>query len=124
MHRGAEVPLVPDGASLKDTLVEMTSKRLGLTGVLNAAGELIGVITDGDLRRGFERAPDVRMLRARDLMTTSPRTIAATALAAEALALMERNPPRPITSLFILADGSDRPAGVIHLHDLLRAGVV
>jgi arabinose-5-phosphate isomerase len=121
MHRSAELPLVAADASLKDTLLEMTSKRLGVTGVVDAAGDLSGVITDGDLRRGLERAPDVRTLTARDLMTTAPKTIRGTALAAEAVAVMERH---AITSLFILADGSRRPVGVLHLHDVLRAGVV
>ena len=121
MHRGAELPLVPERAPLKDTVVEITSKRLGVTGVLDASGELAGIVTDGDLRRGLERAADIRSLTAADLMTRRPKTIAGGALAAEAVALMERH---AITSLFILADGSRRPAGVIHLHDLLRAGVV
>jgi len=130
MHRGGEVPLVHADASLKDTLLEMTSKRLGLTGVVDADGELIGVVTDGDLRRGLESTADVRTLSARDLMVrhrrsdragAPPKTIAAGALAAEAVALMERH---AITSLFILADGTRRPIGVIHLHDLLRAGLV
>jgi arabinose-5-phosphate isomerase len=121
MHRGDELPLVAAEASLKDTLLEITSKRLGVTAVLDRAGALIGIITDGDLRRGLERAPDIRTLTARDLMTTAPKTIAASALAAEAVAIMERH---AITSLFILADGSPEPLGVIHLHDLLRAGVV
>jgi arabinose-5-phosphate isomerase len=130
MHRGSELPLVPEDAALKDTLVEMTSKRLGLTGVVNADGDLIGVVTDGDLRRGLESTADVRTLSARDLMVRHrrsdragepPKTIHAGALAAEAVALMERH---AITSLFIMADGTRRPIGVIHLHDLLRAGVV
>jgi len=121
MHRGSEVPLVPESAALKDTLVEITSKRLGVTGVVDGAGDLIGVITDGDLRRGLERAADLHTLTARDLMTTAPKTIGGGALAAEAVALMERH---AITSLFVLVDDTCRPAGVIHLHDLLRAGVV
>jgi len=121
MHRGDKVPLVPERAPLKDTLLEITAKRFGVTGVLNPAGELVGVITDGDLRRGLERAADLRALTAGDLMTRAPKTIAGDALAAEAVAVMERH---AITSLFILTDGSRRPAGVIHLHDLLRAAVV
>jgi arabinose-5-phosphate isomerase len=121
MHTAAELPLVAERAALKDTLLEITTKRFGVTGVVNAGGELLGVITDGDLRRGLERAADIRTLTARDLMTTRPKTIAGGALAAEAVALMERH---SITSLFILEEGSRRPAGVIHLHDLLRAGVV
>ena len=121
MHRGAEVPLVAEQASLKDSLVEITSKRLGVTGVVDAAGALLGIITDGDLRRGLERAADIRPLTARDLMTRAPKTIGAGALAAEAVAVMERH---TITSLFIVEEGSRRPAGVVHLHDLLRAGIV
>ena len=130
MHRGDAVPLVPETASLKDTLVEITSKRLGVTGVVDAAADLCGIITDGDLRRALETSADVRTLTARDLMTrfrradlagAPPMTIAAGALAGEAVGVMERY---KITSLFILADGSRRPTGVIHLHDLLRAGIV
>ena len=111
--------VVPEVASLKDTLVEITSKRLGVTGVTDAAGDLVGIVTDGDLRRGLERAADIRVLRAADLMTRNPKTIAGDALAAQAVAFMERH---RITSLFVL-DGR-RPQGVIHLHDLLRAGIV
>jgi arabinose-5-phosphate isomerase len=121
MHRDAALPLVPATAPLRDTLVEITSKRLGVAGVVDARGELMGIITDGDLRRGLERTGDLRALTARELMTATPKTIRGGALAAEALALMERH---AITSLFILADGSRRPVGVIHLHDLLRASVV
>lgn len=121
MHRGADVPLVAEQASLKDAIVEMSSKRLGVTGVVDGAGALLGVITDGDLRRGLERAADIRDLTARDLMTRAPKTIASDALAAEAVAVMERH---AITSLFILTADSRRVQGIIHLHDLLRAGVV
>jgi len=121
MHRGEKLPLVSDTASLQDTLVEITGKRLGVTGVVDGAGNLVGIVTDGDLRRGLERAGDIRALRAIDLMTRSPKTIAPDALAAQAVAFMERH---LITSLFVLAPPTTRPLGVIHLHDLLRAGIV
>ncbi len=121
MHRDDALPRVPAGASLKDTISEISGKRLGMTTVVDAAGGLIGVITDGDLRRGLERTADIRALVASDLMTRNPKTIARSALAAQALAVMERY---PITSLVVLEDGSQRPVGVIHLHDVLRAGVV
>ncbi len=121
MHHGAALPTVRPEAPLKDTLLEITSKRLGVTGVVDEAGNLVGIVTDGDLRRGLERAADIRTLTARDLMTRNPKTIGATALAAQAVALMERH---SITSLFVLVDGTRRPAGVLHLHDLLRASVV
>ena len=121
MHTGAELPVVREQASLKDVLLEITSKRLGVTAVVDEAGALIGVVTDGDLRRGLERTSDIRLLTARELMTTAPKTISSSALAAEAVAVMERH---AITSLFVLAGASRSPRGVIHLHDLLRAGVV
>lgn len=121
MHRGDGVPTVSLSAPFKETLLEITSKRLGITGVVGKKGELIGVITDGDLRRALERIEDVRRAVAGDIMTRNPKTITATALAAQALALMERH---SITSLFILDGGKRSPVGIIHLHDLLKAGVV
>jgi len=121
MHAGEQLPLVSESAPLKDTLMEITGKRLGVTGVVDAAGNLVGIVTDGDLRRGLERTADIRALRAADLMTRSPKTIVPDALAAQAVAFMERH---LITSLFVLAPASKRPLGVIHLHDLLRAGIV
>ncbi len=121
MHRDEQLPSVPERASLKDTIAEITGKRLGVTAVLDGGGELVGIVTDGDLRRGLERAADIRTLTARDLMTRTPKTIAGDALAGQAVALMERH---TITSLLVLAEGTRRPVGVIHLHDCLRAGVV
>ncbi len=128
MHVRDELPLVREDTPFKETVVEMTRKRLGLTGVIDAEGALVGVITDGNIRRAFERLPDVQRATARDLttrarrdsMTGPPKTIAADALAAEAVAVMERD---AITSLFIV-DAAGAPIGVVHLHDLLRAGVV
>jgi arabinose-5-phosphate isomerase len=120
MHRGDALPVVGTSASLPETVVEMTAKRLGVTAVVDGGGTLAGIVTDGDLRRGLERSVDIRSLTAAQLMTANPKTIAGDALAAQALALMERH---KITSLVIL-DGDRRPVGVVHLHDLLRAGVV
>lgn len=119
MHQGDAVPLVGLRTSFRDVLMQITSKRLGLTGVINAAGKLAGVITDGDLRRAMERIDDIRDAKAAELMTRSPKTIPATALAERAVAMMEGK----ITALFVL-DSKGKPAGVIHLHDLLKAGVV
>ncbi|MBI0434506.1 SIS domain-containing protein [Roseomonas sp. KE0001] len=116
MHGGSSVPLVPDDASLSQAIVEMTGKRFGITGVVDKAGRLIGVVTDGDVRRAFEAAFVDRPVR--EVMTPSPRTVAPDLLAQEALALMNR---LRITSLFVME--GDRPAGIIHLHDLLRSGV-
>ena len=121
MRGGDGLPRVQEDTSLKDSVAEISNKRLGVTTVVDAAGDLVGVITDGDLRRGLQRAADIRTLVARDLMTGSPKTIGRSALAAQAVAVMERY---PITSLIVLEDGTRRPVGVIHLHDVLRAGVV
>jgi arabinose-5-phosphate isomerase len=119
MHRDAAVPLVGLDTLMKDALLEMTSKRFGVTGVCDDGGDLVGVVTDGDLRRGLERGSDIKELTAGAVMTANPKAIDREALAAEAVTIMERH---TITSLFVL-DGQ-RPVGLLHLHDLLRAGVV
>jgi arabinose-5-phosphate isomerase len=121
MHGGDAIPTVSVSTPFKDTLLEITSKRLGITGVVDVRCQLIGVITDGDLRRALERVDDIRKALAGDLMTRNPKSIAATALAAQALALMERH---SITALFVLEGGGRIPVGIVHLHDLLKAGVV
>jgi arabinose-5-phosphate isomerase len=121
MHTGDALPLVQTGTVFRDTLLEITGKRLGVTGVLDDHGALVGVITDGDLRRALERVVDLRASTAAEVMTRNPKTIAASALAEQAVALMER---LSITSLFVLAPQGGKPVGIIHLHDLLRARVV
>ncbi|HEY7169156.1 MAG TPA: KpsF/GutQ family sugar-phosphate isomerase [Candidatus Binatia bacterium] len=121
MHRGDQVPLVKMDTPMKEALFEITSKRLGVTAVIDAAGTLAGVITDGDLRRGLENKGNIFQLKAEDLMTRSPKTISSDTLAAEAVQVMETH---SITSLFVLENGSRRPIGVIHLHDLIKAGIV
>jgi arabinose-5-phosphate isomerase len=120
MHSGDAMPLVARGAPFAEAVLEMSSKRLGVTGVVDDTGDLIGVITDGDLRRALARSVELRSLCAADLMTAGPKVIEPSALAARALADMEQY---SITSLFVIAPGSRRPAGIIHLHDLLKAGV-
>jgi len=121
MHRDKELPLVHEGTLMKETLLEITSKRLGVTGVVDGKGGLVGVITDGDLRRGLESKGDIFRLKAKELMSRNPKTIPADALAARAVAIMEQH---SITSLFILENGGRKPSGVVHLHDLLKAGIV
>jgi arabinose-5-phosphate isomerase len=121
MHRGDHLPLVGEQTLMKEAILEISSKRLGVTGVVDSHGKLVGVITDGDLRRGLESKKDILNLKAKDLMTRKPKTIAAQTLAAEAVAVMEQY---PITSLFVLQNGSRKPVGVIHLHDLVKAGIV
>jgi len=120
MHVAAEMPLVGASATMSETLAEMSAKRLGLTGVLADDGTLAGIITDGDLRRAIQSRGDLLSFAAGELMTRAPKTVPAGALAESALALMEQH---AITALFIV-DATGRPAGVLHLHDLLRAGVV
>jgi arabinose-5-phosphate isomerase len=122
MHVNDAIPLVEEHDSMKITLIEMTSKRLGVTGVCDAQGTLVGIITDGDLRRALERTPDILATKAKEVMTPSPKTIQKTELAATAVQIMEKY---SITSLFVLnAPASQKVAGIIHLHDILRAGVV
>jgi arabinose-5-phosphate isomerase len=119
MHKGAEVPLAPPETTMDRALLMMTEKRFGCLGIVDGAGALLGVITDGDLRRAM--GPDILTRTAADVMNRAPRTIAAEALAQEALHRMN-DTARPVTALFVLArDGS--VAGILHIHDLLRAGI-
>lgn len=119
MHKGKDVPIVREEALMKEALFEITSKRLGITGVVDGNGLLKGAITDGDLRRAMEKGIDILHSKASDIMTKNPKRIEAGSLAAEALQRMEQH---SITSLFVM-DG-ESIEGVIHLHDLLKAGVV
>lgn len=122
MHVGEELPAVYENTLMKEALVEITSKRLGITGVVNEREELVGAITDGDLRRSLEKYPDLLERTAAEIMTRNPKLIEADALAAQAVQRMEEH---SITSLFVLDKGGERtPRGIIHLHDLLKAGVV
>jgi arabinose-5-phosphate isomerase len=120
MYRGERLPLVQEMTTVKDALFEITAKRLGVTGVVNEKRELVGVLTDGDLRRGLESKGQILSLPARDLMTRNPKTIPAETLASEAVAVMEKF---PITSLFVLEHGTKKPVGIVHLHDLIKAGL-
>lgn len=122
MHVGDELPMVYEEALMKGALVEITSKRLGVTGVMNKRHELVGVITDGDLRRALERHTDLLERTAGEIMTQNPKSIEADTLAAQAVQRMEEH---TITSLFVFDKvGEKTPRGIIHLHDLLKAGVV
>ena len=118
MHKGSEMPLVKEATSMQDALLEMTSKMLGCVGVTDGNGKLIGIITDGDLRRCL--TPDVLNKKASDVMTRNPKTTGPDVLAAEAVNLMN-NTGKGITQLFVVDEG--KPVGIIHLHDCLRAGV-
>jgi arabinose-5-phosphate isomerase len=114
------VPSVPRTLAIRDTLEAMTGGGLGVVAVLDENDRLCGVITDGDIRRSVLRYGSLEGRTAADVMTTKPKTIAASALAAEALAIMEA---RAITSLFIVDPETRRPRGIVHLHDLLKAGI-
>lgn len=119
MHHGGAVPRIRQDATAREAIMEMTTKKLGMTTVVDAAGRLTGIITDGDLRRFLEKGSDVGKSRASDLASPRPKTIHPDELAARALQLMEQH---AITSIVVLeADGA--LAGVIHLHDLLRHGI-
>jgi arabinose-5-phosphate isomerase len=121
MHTGTNIPVVSVDTIMKDAIIEISSKRLGLTAVLDTDSKLKGVLTDGDLRRGLEKwGEELFSLRAEEVMTFNSKTIAATMLAAKALAIMEKY---SITCLVVSDDG-DKVDGVIHLHDLLKAGIV
>eukprot|EP00752_Nemacystus_decipiens_P015279 g13612.t1 len=117
MHPLEETPLIGPDAPMQEALIVMTSKHFGCVGVTDAAGALVGVITDGDLRRHM--APDLVSRRAGEIMTGTPITVAADKMASETLALMNA---RKITALFVV-DAARRPVGIVHVHDFLRAGV-
>jgi arabinose-5-phosphate isomerase len=122
MHPDSQVPLVPASASMATTLRAVTQGGLGTVGVIDTDenGRLVGVVTDGDIRRAVLKHGDITTRTAGEVMSNSPKTVAAEALAEEALATMEKH---SITSLFILETGTGHPIGIVHLHDLLKASV-
>ncbi|MDE3117853.1 MAG: KpsF/GutQ family sugar-phosphate isomerase [Nitrospirota bacterium] len=119
MHQGTAIPRVSDQASAHEAILEMTAKKLGMTTVVDQTGKLFGIITDGDLRRVLEKGLDLAAARAGDLATQRPKTIGPEELAAKALQIMEQY---SITALVV--EDAGRVAGIIHLHDLLKSGVV
>jgi len=122
MHKGDAVPTVNVGTPLKDALYEISSKKLGITGVVDEQGALIGVFTDGDLRRNIEQGIEVLNRPIFELVVGKPKRILRTNLAAKSLQRMEEH---QITSLFVFESDEDlKPIGIIHLHDLLKAGVI
>jgi arabinose-5-phosphate isomerase len=122
MHIGEGFPMVRDHSAMKEAIFEITSKRLGVTAVCNDQGHLTGVITDGDLRRALEKYDDLFQRKAEEIMTRNPKWIEKEALAAEAVQKMEEY---SITSLFVFSHSGEKiPVGIIHLHDLLKAGII
>ena len=117
MHTGDEMPLIKDDAIMQDALLTMSSKMLGCVGIINDKNELIGMITDGDLRRWM--SPDLITEKVVKVMTKNPRTIGPDVLIAEAVNVMN-NTGRGITNLFVVED--KKPIGIVHIHDCLRAG--
>ena len=120
MHSGRRMPMVGPDTLTSDALLEMTAKSLGMTSVVDADGRLLGVFTDGDLRRALDDGVELRKTPIRDLMTPHGVTVSPDMLAVECLDILEK---RKITSL-VVVDGDNRQIGVLHLHDLLRAGVL
>jgi arabinose-5-phosphate isomerase len=116
MHTGTAVPLRPLATPMADAIVEMTAKGFGCVGVTDRDGQLTGIITDGDLRRHMR--PDLLAARVDDVMTRNPKTVSADQLVSEALELLNSS---KITAVFVVENGA--PVGIVHLHDLLRAGV-
>ncbi|TAH37841.1 MAG: KpsF/GutQ family sugar-phosphate isomerase [Alphaproteobacteria bacterium] len=117
MHTGAELPLVKPEDLMSSVLITISSKKFGCAGVIDKRGKLLGVITDGDMRRHM--SDNFLTLSATEVMTPNPRTISSKALAAEALGIMNQ---KSITTLFVIDD--DELQGIIHIHDCLRAGVM
>ena len=121
MHSGDELPRVGEDARLRDVMLEIMAKRLGITTVLAKDGALAGVVSDGDFKRILLKQSDPWGLTAGEVMSRTPSTIAPDALVASAVRLMEDRPAGPITALVVI-DAKNRPLGVLHLHDCLRAG--
>ena len=120
MHKDGEVPRVVESTPLSQALVEMTAKGFGMTTVVDDQGHLLGVFTDGDLRRSVDQGTNLGQAVMADVMSANPKTVDTNMLAAEALGIMEQ---RKITAL-IVEDNQHHPVGVVHMHDILRAGVV
>jgi arabinose-5-phosphate isomerase len=114
-----EKPFVLEGSKLKDLIVEITQKRLGITAVVDVEDRLLGVVTDGDLRRMLEKGGDIEKMKAIEIMSSNPKTIEASSLAVNALDQMRKN---NITQLLVV--DNDKYVGVIHLHDLIKEGLI
>lgn len=119
MIKGERIPIVKEETSLKDVIIEITSKRLGTTCVVDEKGILTGIVTDGDLRRLLEKTLDIKNLKAKDVMTKKPKVLKENYLASFALQQMENY---KITSL-IITDNENKPSGIVHLHDLINLGL-
>ena len=117
MHRDDAMPLAERGSTMSEAIVRMTEKGFGCLGVVDAAGALVGIITDGDLRRHL--GPDLLSHRVEEVMTPAPKTIPPDMLVGAAIDFLNQ---AKITALFVVE--ADKPVGILHMHDLLRIGVV
>jgi len=125
MHTGERLPLVRENATMREALMEIIQKRLGVTGVIDDEGRLVGIITDGDIKRilmGNPDVKDIREIRVGSVMTRNPRTIDKEELVAKAIQKMEEDTKRLITCLMIV-DDDHKPIGIVHMHDCLRTGI-
>lgn len=120
MHQGERLPLVSEDTSLKQAIIEISAKGLGMTGIVNQQGVLVGIFTDGDLRRLLDKSSDIFALSITDVMTTNFIASTDKVLAAQTLTLME---DKKISGLFIV-DADNKPIGALNMHDLLKAGVI
>jgi arabinose-5-phosphate isomerase len=120
MHTGERIPLVTEEASLKQAILEMSKKGLGMTGIINNEGQLTGIFTDGDLRRCLDQDKPINEINITDMMTKNSVTTQANILAAQTLNIMEA---KKINSLFVI-EYAKKPIGALNMHDLLRAGVI
>ena len=118
MHKGEEMPLLHENATMQEALIVMSEKMLGCVGIINDEGNLVGIITDGDLRRWL--SPNLITEKVVNVMTKNPKVIKSEALIVDAVNVMN-NTGRGITNLFVVED--KKPIGVIHIHDCLKAGV-
>ena len=116
MHTGDAIPLAVLGTPMSEAIVEMSAKGFGCVGIIDASGTLVGIITDGDLRRHMR--PDLLQARVEEVMTRSPKTVRPDQLASEALEIINSS---KITAL--IAAEAGKPVGIVHFHDLLRAGI-
>jgi arabinose-5-phosphate isomerase len=120
MRTGEEVPSVIHSASFQEALLEMTRKRMGMTAVLDEERRVLGIFTDGDLRRSLDKASDIRQLAVTDVMTRAPRTITADKLAVEAVEIMENHKVNQI----LVVSASGQLVGALNMHDLFKARVI
>ncbi len=120
MHTGTEIPRVLPDTPMADALMEMSQKGFGMTTVMNPAGDLLGIFTDGDLRRSIDRGIDIRVAKVGELMNTNPKMLRDNTLAAEALALMEQAK----INVLLITDEQKKLVGVVKINDLLRAGII